>query len=174
MGGGSWVLKGQGEGILRAVHQGGEEVSLSGLRSLSERIFHTGLLAGELSWRGRKAQGQVTQRGLCICRKMCFHLPWGSRPGIDHRPKGLSKDIRTWQQRQIRLTVKSGIQAWIILAASQLASNHPFFLPPLNPFLTTREGFLRAPLPCWLPPYSWLQPPFWLTPSNLNLGLLLF
>lgn len=96
---------------------------------------------------------------------MCFHFPrWGSRPGTDHRPKGLSKDIRVWQQRQMRITVKSGIQGWIMPAASQLASNLPLFLPPINPFSSTREGFLIVHTPCWLPPYSWLQPPFWLTP----------
>lgn len=154
--------------------QGCEEVRLLGLRSLSERIFRTDLLAGQLSWRGRKAQGQWHRGDWASAGRCSFHVPRGSRPGTDQRPKGLSKDIRIWQQRQIRIKVKAGAQGWIMLAASQLASNLPLFLPPINPFSSTREGFLRVHIPCWLPPCSWLQPPFWLTPSNLSLGLLLF
>lgn len=52
----------------------------------------TDLLAGKLSWRDRKAQGQVTRKGTAHLQKTCFHFLWGS---VLVQTKGLRGLART-------------------------------------------------------------------------------
>lgn len=101
----------------------------------------TDLLAGELSGNARKAQGQMTQKGITHLQKTFFHFPWGSSSGTDQRPR----DVRMCPQRQVRIKRK----VWHSRLDS-VSCNPTGLLALFNPFSSARECFLRVPFGCTL------------------------